>query len=107
VFNSEPARLAMRRQESCMFAKSVPASRVRLVLYACVLPVLTSTAACAGVAPDAVQSTSSSITAQVALAKASLVACRGGDVAQCDSADKNLDAVAATNADLARLAAAQ
>jgi hypothetical protein len=88
-----------------MFVRSNRASRGRLVLFACVLPVLAS-AACAGVSPDAVRNTSSSITAQVALAKASLVACRGGDRAQCDSADKNLDAVAATNADLGRLAAA-
>ena len=47
--------------------------------------------------------TTSAITAQVALAKASLVACRGGDRAQCDSAEKNLEAVASSNAQLSQL----
>lgn len=62
-----------------------------------------SAAACSGVAPEAVRDTTSAITAQVALAKASLVACRGGDRAQCDSAEKNLEAVASSNAQLSQL----
>lgn len=61
--------------------------------------------ACSGVAPQAVRDTTSAITAQVALAKASLVACRGGDRVQCDSAEKNLEAVATSNAQLDQLAA--
>jgi hypothetical protein len=60
-------------------------------------------AACSGVAPEAVRDTTSAITAQVALAKASLVACRGGDRAQCDSAEKNLEAIASSNASLSQL----
>jgi hypothetical protein len=59
--------------------------------------------ACAGVAPEAVRDSTEAITAQVALAKASLVACRGGDRAQCDSAEKNLEAVASSNAQLSQL----
>lgn len=62
-----------------------------------------SAAACSGVAPEAVRDTTSAITAQVALAKASLVACRGGDRAQCDSAEKNLEAIASSNAQLNQL----
>jgi hypothetical protein len=60
-------------------------------------------AACSGVAPEAVRDTTSAITAQVALAKASLVACRGGDRAQCDSAEKNLVAISSSNAQLSQL----
>jgi hypothetical protein len=68
------------------------------------LPALTlAAAACSGVAPEAVRDTTSAITAQVALAKASLVACRGGDRAQCDSAEKNLEAIASSNAQLDQL----
>jgi len=59
---------------------------------------------CSGVAPGAVRDTTSTISAQVALAKASLVACRGGERAQCDSAEKNLDVIASSNAQLDRLA---
>ena len=62
-----------------------------------------SMAACSGVAPEAVRDTTSAITAQVALAKASLVACRGGDRAQCDSAEKNLVAISSSNAQLSQL----
>ena len=62
-----------------------------------------ATAACSGVAPEAVRDTTAAITAQVALAQASLVACRGGDRAQCDSAEKNLEAVASSNAQLSQL----
>jgi len=58
---------------------------------------------CSGVAPEAVRDTTSAITAQVALAKASLVACRGGDRGQCDSAEKNLEAIASSNAQLSQL----
>jgi hypothetical protein len=58
---------------------------------------------CSGVAPEAVRDSTAAITAQVALAKASLSACRGGDRAQCDSAEKNLERVASTNAQLSRL----
>jgi len=64
---------------------------------------LTSTAACSGVAPEAVRDTTSAITAHVALAKASLVACRGGDRGQCDSAEKNLEAISSSNAQLSQL----
>jgi hypothetical protein len=60
--------------------------------------------ACSGVAPGAVRDTTSTITAQVALAKASLVGCRGGDRGQCDSAAKNLDTIASSNAQLDQLA---
>ena len=68
------------------------------------LPALALTAAaCSGVAPEAVRDTTSAITAQVALAKASLVACRGGDRAQCDSAEKNLEAISSSNAQLSQL----
>ena len=69
------------------------------------LPALATalTAACSGVAPEAVRDTTSAITAQVALAKASLVACRGGDRAQCDSAEKNLEAISSSNAQLSQL----
>ena len=59
--------------------------------------------ACSGVAPEAVRDTTSAITAQVALAKASLVACRGGDRGQCDSAERNLEAIANSNAQLGQL----
>jgi hypothetical protein len=59
---------------------------------------------CSGVAPEAVRDTTSAITAQVALAKASLVSCRGGDAAQCDSARKNLESIASANSDLSVLA---
>jgi hypothetical protein len=58
---------------------------------------------CSGVAPEAVRDSTAAITAQVALAKASLSACRGGDRAQCDSAEKNLETVGSTNAQLSRL----
>jgi hypothetical protein len=61
-------------------------------------------AGCSGVAPEAVRDTTSAITAQIALAKASLVSCRGGETAQCDSAQKNLEAVASANAQLGVLA---
>jgi hypothetical protein len=60
--------------------------------------------ACSGVAPEAVRDTTSAIKAQVALAKASLVSCRGGDTAQCDSARKNLESIAGANSDLSVLA---
>ena len=60
--------------------------------------------ACSGVAPGAVRDTTSTITAQVALAKASLLGCRGGDRSQCDSATKNLDTIASSNAQLDQLA---
>lgn len=60
--------------------------------------------ACSGVAPGAVRDTTSTITAQVALAKASLLGCRGGDRGQCDSAAKNLDTIANSNAQLDQLA---
>jgi hypothetical protein len=76
--------------------------RVRFGMSACAWSLLAG--ACSGVAPDAVRDTTSAITAQVALAKASLVSCRGGDRAQCDSAQKNLDDVAASNAQLGQLA---
>lgn len=60
--------------------------------------------ACGGVAPDAVRDTTGAITAHVALAKAALVSCRGGDRVQCDSAEKTLQAIATENAELSRLA---
>ena len=60
--------------------------------------------ACSGVSTEAVRDTTAAITAQVALAKASLVACRGGNRDQCDSAEKNLEAVAGSNAQLSQLA---
>lgn len=59
--------------------------------------------ACAGITEGAVRDTTSAITAQVALAKASLVLCRGGDRAQCDDAEKNLNAIASANAQLDQL----
>jgi hypothetical protein len=52
---------------------------------------------CSGVSPDVVRNGTAAITAQVALAKASLVSCRGGDRTQCDSAQKNLEAISAQN----------
>jgi hypothetical protein len=55
---------------------------------------------CSGVAPDVVRNSTSAISAQVALAKASLLFCRGGDREQCDSAHKNLEAIGASNAQL-------
>lgn len=69
------------------------------------LGVACALAGCSGVAPQAVRDTTSAISAQVALAKASLVHCRGGDRVQCDSAEKNLEAVATSNAQLDQLAA--
>jgi hypothetical protein len=69
----------------------------------CGMAALTSLSACSGVAPGAVRDTTATITAQVALAKASLIACRGGDRAQCDSAEKNLEAIASSNAQLDQL----
>ena len=78
--------------------------RVRMFLFACVMPVFAG--ACGGgVAPDAVRSTAASITTQVTLAKAALSSCRGGDRTQCDSAQQNLEAIAATNTQLDMLAA--
>ena len=65
--------------------------------------IISATSACSGIAPAAVRDTTSAITAQVALAKASLVACRGGDRAQCDSAEHNLESIATSNAQLDRL----
>ena len=62
-----------------------------------------SASACSGVSKESVRDTSSAITAQVALAKASLVACRGGDRAQCDTAEQNLEAIAGENAQLSAL----
>lgn len=59
--------------------------------------------ACSGVAPGAVRDTTSAIVAQVALAKASLVLCRGGDRAQCDNAAQHLTAIASANAQLDQL----
>jgi hypothetical protein len=76
--------------------------RLRLGLFACVLPVFAN--ACSGVAPNVVRDSTATITAQVVLAKASLVSCRGGDRAQCDSAQKNLEAIGSTNAELSKLA---
>jgi hypothetical protein len=76
------------------------ASRVRLSFLGALCSLV---CACGGVAPEAVRDTTSSITAHVALAKASLVACRGGDRAQCDSAEKNLEAIASSNAQLDQL----
>jgi hypothetical protein len=78
--------------------------RARIGLFVCVLPVLAGAAACNGVAPDAVRGTTSAIAAQASLAKASLVPCRGGDRAQCDSAEQNLEAVVSSNAELSKLA---
>jgi hypothetical protein len=76
--------------------------RLRLGLFACVLPVFAN--ACSGVAPNVVRDSSAAINAEVVLAKASLVSCRGGDHAQCDSAQKNLEAIGSTNAELGKLA---
>jgi hypothetical protein len=56
--------------------------------------------ACSGIARESVRDSTAAITAQVALAKASLVACRGGDRGQCDTAEKNLEAIASENARL-------
>lgn len=67
------------------------------------LLIIGATSACSGIAPAAVRDTTSAISAQVALAKASLVACRGGDRAQCDSAAHNLESIATSNAQLDRL----
>jgi hypothetical protein len=82
--------------------KSRHSLQVRLGLFACILPVFAG--ACGGIAPDAVRTSTSAITAQVALAKAALVSCRGGDHAQCDSAQQNLEAIASTNSQLDHLA---
>jgi hypothetical protein len=76
--------------------------RVRVALFACILPVLVG--ACSGVAPDVVRNTTASVREQVALAKASLVSCRGGDQAQCDSTEKNLQSIASSNTELGKLA---
>ena len=76
--------------------------RVRMGLFACIMPVFAG--ACSGVAPEAVRSSTSAITEHVALAKAALVSCRGGDHAQCDSAQQNLEAIASTNTQLDMLA---
>jgi hypothetical protein len=75
--------------------------RVRIGLFACI-SVLAF--ACSGVAPDVVRSTTATVMEQVALAKASLVSCRGGDHAQCDSAEQNLQTIANSNTELGKLA---
>ncbi|MET0388427.1 MAG: hypothetical protein ABW321_20825 [Polyangiales bacterium] len=82
-----------------------PPHRVSSVLtLVCTAAAGVLASACSGVATEAVRDSTAAITAQVALAKASLVACRGGDRAQCDSAEKNLEAVASSNAQLSQLA---
>ena len=77
--------------------------RVRMCLFACIMPVFASGCG-GGVAPDAVRTNTTAITAQLALAKAALVSCRGGDRAQCDSAEQSLEAIAMTNRQLDQLA---
>ena len=77
----------------------------RSLAVACLGPIVVglSTGACSGVSKEAVRETTSAITAQVALAKASLVACRGGDRAQCDTAEQNLEAIGSETAQLSEL----
>jgi hypothetical protein len=75
---------------------SRPAARIAFGLWLSSL----AAAGCSGVAPDVVRGSTSTISAQVALAKASLVSCRGGDREQCDSAQKNLEAIGASSAEL-------
>lgn len=70
----------------------------------CTFGLAAATAACSGIAPETVRDSTAAITAQVALAKASVVACRGGDREQCDTAQANLEAIASENARLNALA---
>jgi hypothetical protein len=83
-----------------MFAMTFRSFSTGLLFGLVLVPALSS---CSGVAPGAVRDTTATITAQVALAKASLVGCRGGDRDQCDSAEKNLNAIASSNAQLDQL----
>lgn len=76
----------------------------RVLVAAAGIVLAVSAGACSGVSKEAVRDTTASVTAQVALAKASLVACRGGDRAQCDTAEQNLETIAAENAQLGSMA---